>query len=207
MAQKTCKRLCQKRSRETERQIVAAASELFVRKGYSNVTMQDIATAAGIGKATLYYHTPSKEDLGLLVVDAHLDTFINQAKQIAGTDDSPTDRLRTLIEMLTDWLAAGRELVEFMMPPKGHPPVKTMRRMKRFRDGYLDLLEGIVRDGIQTGEFRSDVDSSVATRAVLGMVLHFHILTIRFQEPYRIDDVREQIVALALGSLLARGES
>ncbi|RJQ52548.1 MAG: TetR/AcrR family transcriptional regulator [Actinobacteria bacterium] len=200
------KRLCQRRSRQTERQIVAAASDLFATKGYSSVTMQDIADAARIGKATLYYHTPSKEDLGLLVVDAHLDRFIEQAGELASADLSAADRLRSLVSALMGWLAAGRELVEFIMPERGNPPPKTMRRLKRFRSEYLDVLEAIVRDGVAAGEFRRDVDPDVAVRAVLGMILHFHILTIRFQEAYKIDDVRDQIADLALGGLLVRSE-
>lgn len=200
------KKLCQKRSQRTEQQIVAAASDLFATKGYSSVTMQDIADAAQIGKATLYYHTPSKEDLGLLVIDAHLDRFIEEAGTLALAPLPAAERLRSLIDALMGWLAAGRELVEFIMPERSKPPPKSMRRLKRFRTQYLDVLETIVRDGMAAGEFRSDVDPDVAVRAILGMMLHFHILTIRFQEPYQIDEVRDQVADLALGGLLVRGE-
>lgn len=196
-------KLSQKRSRHTEAQIVGAATKLFAERGYSRVTMQDIADVAGIAKATLYYHTPSKEDLGLLVIDAHLDEFIRSAQDAASSARPAAERLRETIELLITWLVAGQELVEFMLPYGGKPSAKFRHRLKGFRAHYLEVLEGVVSDGMASGEFRSNVDPAVAVRAILGMIIHFHLLTIHFQEPYRIGDVRDQITEFALRGLLA----
>lgn len=204
----------QKRSGQTQTGIVAAATSLFVQKGYSQVTMQDIADAAGIGKATLYYHTPSKEDLGLLVIDAHLDEFMDSAREAAGADrraagaDRPaSERFRAAVDLLTSWLSAGQELVEFMLPYRAKSSTKHMNRLKKFRRGYLDLLEGLVREGMASGEFRSDLDPAVAVRAILGMIVHFHVLATRFGEPYRIANVRDQLATMALAALTPGAKS
>jgi AcrR family transcriptional regulator len=47
--------------------IVAAARDLFIRKGFSNTTIQDIAAEVDVGLGTLYLYAKSKEDLLVMV--------------------------------------------------------------------------------------------------------------------------------------------
>jgi AcrR family transcriptional regulator len=49
----------------TERAIVDAAMELFVERGFAATTVEDIATAAGVGRRTLFRYFPTKEDIVL----------------------------------------------------------------------------------------------------------------------------------------------
>lgn len=196
----------QKRSIKTERQIVEAAARLFVERGYSKVTMQQIADAAGIGKATLYYHTPSKEDLGLLVLDAHLDHFMGTVTEVAGADGTASARLRGLIDKLISWLTVGQQLVEFVMPQAGRSSARHARRLSSFRTHYLDTMERVLRDGMAAGEFRTDLDPAVTVRALLAMVVQYHVQSLRFRETMRIDDVREQLTSLALSAVHVRSD-
>ncbi|MDQ3950529.1 MAG: TetR/AcrR family transcriptional regulator, partial [Gemmatimonadota bacterium] len=59
--------------KEAQRQrIIAAADRLLARQGFRGTTMEDVATAAGIGKGTTYLYFRSKQELALAVVDAHI---------------------------------------------------------------------------------------------------------------------------------------
>lgn len=55
--------------RETRERVVQAAAHLFARRGYSGVSIADVATAAGVSKAGLLHHFASKEVLFLAVVE------------------------------------------------------------------------------------------------------------------------------------------
>lgn len=50
-------------ARETRRDLIEAALELFAEKGYYGVSLRDIARAAGVQQATIYHHFASKEAL------------------------------------------------------------------------------------------------------------------------------------------------
>ncbi|UCH11121.1 MAG: helix-turn-helix transcriptional regulator, partial [Fidelibacterota bacterium] len=53
----------QREKQERMAAILAAAKQLFARKGYQETSMSDIAEACELGKATLYYYFPTKEDI------------------------------------------------------------------------------------------------------------------------------------------------
>src|ERR671935_1095700 len=55
---------------EHRRQVLAAAAQLFSERGVENVTMDEIAHAAGVGKGTLYRRYPDKGQLVLALMDA-----------------------------------------------------------------------------------------------------------------------------------------
>lgn len=56
---------------ETPDRILAAATELFLREGYSKTNLEQVAAAAGVTKPTVYSHFGSKKGLLLSITDAH----------------------------------------------------------------------------------------------------------------------------------------
>ncbi|GAA4815047.1 TetR/AcrR family transcriptional regulator [Tomitella cavernea] len=61
------------RPRNRRAMILAAASELFARRGYANTSMTDIAESVAIGPSALYRHFPGKQQLLAEVIDAGLE--------------------------------------------------------------------------------------------------------------------------------------
>ncbi len=55
--------LTKKRSRETRSHIVETAIDLFIRNGYGETSMEQIAEASGVSRRTVYRHFPTKDDL------------------------------------------------------------------------------------------------------------------------------------------------
>ncbi|GAB10014.1 putative TetR family transcriptional regulator [Gordonia araii NBRC 100433] len=79
-------------------QLLDAASEIFVERGYHSAGMDEIAIHAGVSKPVLYQHFPSKLDLYIAVVDSHAEklvTAINDALRIS-TDNR--QRVRAAVE-------------------------------------------------------------------------------------------------------------
>lgn len=85
-------------------QLLDAASEIFVERGYHSAGMDEIAIHAGVSKPVLYQHFPSKLELYTAVVDSHAEklvTAINGALR-ASTDNR--QRVRASVEAFFDFV-------------------------------------------------------------------------------------------------------
>jgi len=65
---------------ERRRQLLDAALELFVTRGYHAAAMDEIAERAGVSKPVLYQHFPSKLELYLALLDESVDTLVDKVR-------------------------------------------------------------------------------------------------------------------------------
>ncbi len=77
--------------------ILDAAERLLGRFGYRKMTVEDIATEAGIGKGTVYLSFPSKEEVVLSTVDRIVDRVCAAMEEAAARDAPAADRLRAML--------------------------------------------------------------------------------------------------------------
>lgn len=80
------------------RRIVHAAEALFMEKGFTNTTIQDIADQADVGLGTLYLYARSKEDLLVLVFKQHILRMIEQAFDQVDPADELLDQMMTFFD-------------------------------------------------------------------------------------------------------------
>lgn len=164
------------------RAILEAATIAFARAGFDSVSMADIAAQAGVSKANIFHHFKSKEALHQGVLKEACKGHAEFAESLlARTDMRSVDKLRALIhfdfadaftnelathlvvrEVLNTGCCTGRDLVE---------PV--------FMRNFVAVV-GIVRQGIENGELRADINPSASAMMMGGAVVLFfqnrHIL-------------------------------
>lgn len=77
---------------EREGDLLGAATELFLSRGYAGTTMADISAAAGVARAAIYWYYPSKDDIFAAVMDRML---IRETRALAAQhdDEDPMSRL------------------------------------------------------------------------------------------------------------------
>lgn len=94
---------------ETRRNISYAATALFAEKGFDNVTIDEIAAAADVGRMTVFNHFPRKEDM-FFDRDAEIRETLCQALRAKEKDVSPLEALRQLAHRL---IAEQRPFLHF----------------------------------------------------------------------------------------------
>jgi AcrR family transcriptional regulator len=159
---------------QKKRRIIEAAAVVFAQNGYNRTNVADIAKQAQIGKGTLYEYFDSKEDLFFAVFEwffelmtAHTAVGIDQ---ISGT---AADRLRALSESLMGaWeqvLEVQTLFMEFWAAAGSSP--KQEKFKEAFKTGYRtfrQIIGDLIREGIQAGIFRSDIDIDSLTSVMVG---------------------------------------
>jgi AcrR family transcriptional regulator len=78
--------------------ILACAAELFARKGFSSATMNDVAAASTVSKATLYHYYRDKRSLLAQIALAHVQRLEALVLEVRSQRLAPTEELRSLIE-------------------------------------------------------------------------------------------------------------
>jgi AcrR family transcriptional regulator len=79
-------------------QIITTASRLFLNQGYSLTGINQIIEEAGIAKASLYYHFPSKEDLGVAYLQRRSELWFGGLEKYLTDVHSAKDRLIGIFE-------------------------------------------------------------------------------------------------------------
>src|SRR5471030_1811282 len=90
--------------------ILAAAKSAAQAHGYSGLNFRDLAQAVGIKAASIYYHFPSKADLGVAVAKRYWEDGVAALETISEEDPNPIDALRRFPEIFRRSLEADNRL-------------------------------------------------------------------------------------------------
>lgn len=142
-------------SDQTRKRILDAAYRLFRRRGYSRVSMDEIAAATRVTKRTLYYHFESKDQLLAHVLQAQhqlaLAAFKTFGDRLSGSPEAIIDGLFRELAAWADrprWAGSGftRLVIELADLP-GHPARLIARRHKAMLEAHLAEL--LARSGAE----------------------------------------------------------
>lgn len=89
---------------ERRGQLLAAASEVFVDRGYHAAGMDEIAERAGVSKPVLYQHFSSKLELYLAVLARHVENLVSGVRQALRTTTDNRQRLRAAVQAFFDFI-------------------------------------------------------------------------------------------------------
>jgi TetR/AcrR family transcriptional repressor of nem operon len=138
----------------TKEKILAAAQNLIQTRSFHGFSFQDLADRVGIRKPSLYHHFDSKDAIALAVLDRAADWVRTRMTKVDGED--PAARLERYFEMFRDIHGKG----ERMCPGGSFASVfdgissSVQSTLHRFTKLHLDLLESIVREGAERGQFQ-----------------------------------------------------
>jgi len=128
-------------------QIHAAAARLFATRGYTASTMNEVAAACGISKATLYHYVRDKHDLLAQITTAHVARLEGLVREVAARRLAPEMHLKALIERFMQAYASAEhehrvltEDVKFLADAERQAVLGAQRRVVRaFADAVAVL--------------------------------------------------------------------
>lgn len=165
-----------RKTRELEwrrRDILEAAERLFSKQGYFNTSMVQIAEAAEFAIGTVYQFFKSKEDIYISLVESKMDEFAGLMDGRIAAARSVTEKLGAVIRTKLDYFERNRDFFRIYVSEwSGFEwTMKSAfgeRCWKRYQ-AQLDLVAGLIREGVHRGEFRP-VDPAEAAFALHGML-------------------------------------
>lgn len=125
-------------------QLLDAAGEVFVSRGYHAAGMDEIAECAGVSKPVLYQHFPGKLDLYIAVLDNYVDSLVSGVRQALRSTTDNRQRVRAAVLAYFDFVdsdSQGFRLV-FESDLRGDPRVQ--RRVDAATEACVDAVFDLV---------------------------------------------------------------
>jgi AcrR family transcriptional regulator len=134
--------------------IFQAAVEVFAESGFDQAKMDEIAQQAGVAKGTIYYHFKSKEELFVGLMNEGMDQLIDCARRNVALFVSPLEQLKALLQAQIRFFVENGKLAKLLLSEA----FGTKERQRQFRAKireYLQLIESVLKEGMERGEFRT----------------------------------------------------
>lgn len=148
-------------------EIVSHAAKLFADSGFAGASMQDLASAVGITKASLYHFFKDKEEIHSTVVLIALEGLNRLVDERVAEQTSAVDRVDAFCRAHADYLASNADFyVAAAIGYKSITDPQARRNARSLRTGYEQKLRDIIAAGIEAGEFR-ELDAQLGARAII----------------------------------------
>jgi len=140
-------------ARKTE--IIAVAAQLFKDKGYSAVTMRDIAQAMDIKASSLYNHIKSKQEILVLIIIEIAEEFTQTINEVVSSDESTIKKIERIIQLHIDITLRDANALACLNNDWMHLSDAELNYFIKMREDYEENFRTIVKKGIADGEIKN----------------------------------------------------
>lgn len=148
-------------------EILQAAAQVIRVKGFHAASMQDIANAVDLRKASLYHHISSKQEILLRLLDLAMDLLIERIGEVVESDETPKERIRQAIATYLEILTQEGDLAAVLLLEYRSLKPELRKKHQPRRDLFESLWRDLIREGIDEGQF-APYDPSLVAKSLLG---------------------------------------
>lgn len=157
-----------KRNRPKYKQIIEAAVEVIAENGYYASRVSNIASKANVADGTIYLYFENKEDILISVFKDKMGAFINKVEKSISEKTNASDKLFTLIQSHFSQLYENKHLAIVTQLELRQSKLELRQEINNVLKSYLNIIDSIVKLGIETGEFRDDINPQLIRQMIFG---------------------------------------
>ncbi len=162
---------------DAKEKLLVAATKLFAEKGYAGVSIRQLGEAAGVNSAMISYYFGGKEGLYESVITAQYERLLGKFEKIAATEADAPEKIRLYAEVIRNSHTEDQPLMARLIQGELTSPTACLEKVvRKYTAKIAQIVSGILKEGVQAGSFRQDVDLMFATLALAGMLNFFFIL-------------------------------
>jgi AcrR family transcriptional regulator len=184
----------------TREGILEAAARIFSEKGFHATSMQDIAKAVQLQKASLYHHFSSKQEILVEILDEALDLINNRLEIVRSQSLSADEKLRQAMVSYLQTITENQNLAAVLLLEIRSVDPELKARQASRREKFESLWKDLIIEGKQQGIF-NNVDPSLTGRAILG-VMNWTVTWYRPDGPRTANEIAVVYADLLLKGLL-----
>lgn len=190
-----------KRDKPKYRQIIDAAVIAIAENGYHQAQVSKIAKQAGVADGTIYLYFKNKEDILISVFQEKMAVFVESLQQITKSNISPTEKLSKMIENHFNVLSSDHHLATVTQLELRQSNKDIRMKINAILKEYLKLLDHILVEGIENGEFTNKLDVRLARQMVFGTIDETITTWVMNDFRYDLQETAPKVIQLLLNGL------
>ena len=153
--------------------ILASSRKLIEEIGFSALTMDKVAQKAGIAKGTVYLYFKDKDDLLEKVLSSGFEKMFERIKIRVGNESGAFNKLKSLINENIRHIYENRYFFKTIFLDEVNVVFLKKKSKESYnlrRKRYTDYIAGIIKSGIESGEFRKDLNYSKSAYMLVSLI-------------------------------------
>lgn len=192
-----------KRDKPKFKQIIDAAVVVIAENGYHQAQVSKIAKQAGVADGTIYLYFKNKEDILISVFQEKMGLFVENLKVIINDGTSSSEKLLKMVENHFRVLATDHHLAIVTQLELRQSNKEIRIKINEVLKEYLMLLDDILIEGIENGEFNADLDIRLARHMVFGTIDETITTWVMNEQKYDLMKLAPKVHKLLLGGMKA----
>jgi AcrR family transcriptional regulator len=182
-------------------EILSAAEKVFAAKGFFPATMNDIAREADFGTGTLYNYFKSKKELYFTLIDEKVEEINWLVKAKLSRKASAVERIKDVLELQFEFFERNRDFFRIYISERNRFEWTVKddlgKGLHEKMVTYINILAGVMRQGIKGGEFKSMNPMDLA-HTLVGIVNSFVFEWMTSHEPYPLISKLDTVLKIFL---------
>ncbi|MGW6300035.1 TetR/AcrR family transcriptional regulator [Peribacillus butanolivorans] len=188
-----------KSNRPKYNQIIDAAVIIIAQNGYYQAQVSKIAKQAGVADGTIYLYFKNKEDILISLFHEKMGYFVEQIEEELKGKSSASEKLYVLIQKHFQILSEDLNLAIVTQLELRQSNKELRLRINDVLRGYLNLIDQIIIEGKENGEFLPDLNHLLARQMIFGTIDETVTTWVMNEQKYSLSDLAKDVHRLLLG--------
>jgi AcrR family transcriptional regulator len=176
---------------DLKEKILQESIKLFLSKGFSGSTTNELVRLSGVGKGSLYWHFKDKNDILYHILDKYCTEYLEVARsKINNCNGTFQNKFKSFYKFASEFgrdnwsllLVFAALLIEFAGTGSD-----LEKRMKEINNDYILIIQKLIQDGIQDGTVRKDIDPVIYARLVTSTLMGSQLQWFLYLSSYEDD--------------------
>ena len=151
-------------------QIIDAAVIVIAENGYHQSQVAKIAKQAGVADGTIYLYFKNKEDILISLFKEKMGNYVEKIRKVLAGNRPASEKLLMLVEMHFSMLAKDPHLAIVTQLELRQSNKDLRLKINNILKDYLKVIEELLEEGKEAGEFAKDLDTRLARQMIFGTI-------------------------------------
>ncbi len=187
-----------KKDRPKYRQIIDAAVVVIAQNGYHQAQVTKIAKQAGVADGTIYLYFKNKEDILISLFEEKMGKFVEKIQSKIAGFSTAAEKLLIMVETHFEMLSNDHHLAIVTQLELRQSSIELRLKINDVLKGYLKVVDQILQEGIENGEFPETLDVQLTRQMIFGTIDEIITTWVMNEERYDLTALAPKVHQLLL---------